>query len=96
MILRVKISRTSNGLIFSQSHYIDKILEKFNKNNSSIAKTLLNVNLHLSKNKGKNVSQVEYSMVIESLLYLMSCTRPNIIYTISKLSKYTSNPSINH
>ena len=32
VILEIKISRSSNGLILSQSHYGDKILEKFNKN----------------------------------------------------------------
>ena len=44
----------------------------------------------------RGYSQVEYSKVIESLMYLMSCTRPNIAYTVSKLSRYTSNPSDDH
>ena len=26
----------------------------------------------------------------------MSCTRPNFAYTISRLSRYTSNPSVDH
>ena len=26
----------------------------------------------------------------------MSCTRPNITYTVSKLSRYTNNPSADH
>ena len=30
VILGVKIIRTQNGLVLSQSHYVDKILEKFN------------------------------------------------------------------
>ena len=29
-------------------------------------------------------------------MYLMSCTRPDIAYTISTLSRYTSNPSADH
>ena len=29
-------------------------------------------------------------------MYLMSCTRPDISYAVSKLSKFTSNPSNNH
>ena len=32
VMLGMKISRTSNGLILSQSYYVDMILEKFNKN----------------------------------------------------------------
>ena len=29
-------------------------------------------------------------------MYLMSCTRPDIAYTVSKLSRYTSNPNDDH
>ena len=37
VILGIKISRTSGGLILSQSHYIEKLLDKFDKDESSIA-----------------------------------------------------------
>lgn len=52
VILGVKISKISNGPILSQSHYIDKILKKLNKDDFSVIRTPLDVNLHLSKNKG--------------------------------------------
>ena len=96
VILGIKISKSSNGLILSQSHYVDKILEKFNKNDSGVCKTPVDLNLHLSKNKSESVSQLEYSRVIGSLMYLMSCTRPDIAYAVSKLSRYTSNPGSDH
>ena len=51
---------------------------------------------HLSKNKGESVDQVEYARVIGSLMYLMSCTRPDIAFTVSSLSRFTSNPGENH
>ena len=54
------------------------------------------VTLHLSKNKGKNVSHVEYSRVIGSLMHLMSCIKPDIVYAVSKLSSYTSNLGAEH
>ncbi|PKI59003.1 hypothetical protein CRG98_020571 [Punica granatum] len=60
MILGIKIMKTSDGLILSQSHYIDKILEKFTKNDSGISKTPIDNNLHLSKNRGEGISQLEY------------------------------------
>ena len=34
VILGIKISRKSNGLVLSQSHYVDKILEKFSKDDT--------------------------------------------------------------
>ena len=51
VILGIKLIRTSYEPIQSQSHYVDNILEKFDKNNSIIAKTPVDVTLHLSKNK---------------------------------------------
>ena len=96
VILGIKLIRTLDRLILSQSHYVDNILRMFDKDNSGIARTPVDVTLHLSKNKGESVSQLEYSRVIGSLMYLMSCTRPDIAYSVSKLSSYTSNPRANH
>ena len=96
VILRIKIKRTSDGFILSQSHYVDNILGKFDKDNSGISSTLGDATLYQSKNKGESVSQVEYSRVIGSLMYQMSCTRPNIAYSVSKLISYKSNPRAKH
>ena len=96
VILGIKIIRTSYGLMLCQSNYVDNILGKFDKNNIGIVKTLVDVTLHLSKNKGESVSQVEYYRIIGSLMYLMSYTRPDIAYVVSKLSSCTSNPRAKH
>ena len=29
-------------------------------------------------------------------MYLMTCTRPDLAYSVSQLSQYTSNPGVNH
>ena len=42
------------------------------------------------------MSQVEYSRVIGSIMYLMSCKRPDIAYAVNRLSKYTSSPRAMH
>ena len=96
VILGTKISKTSDGLILSQSHYIEKILKKFKQDDSNPMRTHVDVNLHLSKNNDKSLSQQEYAQAIGSLMYVMNCTRPDIAYAISKLSRYTSNPGPNH
>ena len=56
VILGIKIKRTLDGLILSQSHYVDNILGKFDKDKFGIAKTPVDTTLHLSKNKGESVS----------------------------------------
>ncbi|XP_035831899.1 secreted RxLR effector protein 161-like [Helianthus annuus] len=91
VILGVKITRTQSGLVLSQPYYVDKILEKFNGNDSNVARTPLDTTL--AKNRSEPVNQLEYSRIIGSLMYLMSCTRPDLAYAVSKLSRYTSNPS---
>ena len=96
VILGIKLIKTSYGLILSQSHHVDNILGKFDKDNYGIAITPIDVILHLSKNKGGSVSQIEYSRVIGSLIYLMSYTRPNMAYLVSKLISYTRNPRAKH
>ncbi|KAK1422305.1 hypothetical protein QVD17_25324 [Tagetes erecta] len=96
VILGVKITRTQDGLVLSQTQYVDKILEKFNAGDTCVAKTPVDTTQHLSKNKGDGVAQLEYSRVIGSLMYLMTCTRPDLAYAVSKLSRYTSNPSVEH
>ena len=96
VILGVKITRAENGLTLSQTHYVDKILEKFNSGDSSIARTPIDTSHHLSKNRGEGVEQMEYARIIGSLMYLMSCTRPDLAFAISRLSRYTSNPSAEH
>ena len=56
-VMGIKIPRVSNGLILSQTHYVDKILGKFNKdNNNNVSKTPLNMSLHLSKNRAEGIS----------------------------------------
>ena len=42
------------------------------------------------------MSQVEYSRVIGSIMYLMSCKRLDIAYAVNRLSRYTSSPKAMH
>ena len=82
VILGIKIKRTSDVLILSRSHYVDNILEKFDKDNSGITRTSVDVTLHFSKNKVESVFEVKHSRVIGNLMNLMSCTRLDITYVV--------------
>ena len=96
VILGIKISRTRDGIVLSQKHYIEQLLNKFDKDGDRISKTPMDPNFPLYKNKNSGISQLENSRIIGSLMYVMSCTRPDIAYSVSKLSRYTSNPSKDH
>ena len=57
---------------------MDKILEKFNGNDSNVARTLIDMSQRLIKNQGESVKQLEYLRIIGSQIYLMRCTRPDL------------------
>ncbi|CAM8993242.1 unnamed protein product [Rhodiola kirilowii] len=96
VILGIRIKRENKGLTLSQSHYVEKVLKKFNCLNCSPVSTPMDPNVKLLPNTGDAVSQLEYSQVIGCLMYAMTSTRPDIAYAVGKLSRYTSNPSTHH
>ncbi|GJX12039.1 zinc finger, CCHC-type containing protein [Tanacetum coccineum] len=76
VILGIRIKHESNGIAISQSHYIEKVLKKFNYFDCTPVSTPMD----------------KYSRVIGCLLYAMTCTRLDISFAVGKLSRYTSNP----
>ncbi|GJX62715.1 ribonuclease H-like domain-containing protein [Tanacetum coccineum] len=96
IILGNKIKRENKGIVITQSHYIEKILKKFNREDCSPVSTPMDLVEKLKPNTGKPVDQLEYSRVIGCLMYAMTSTRPNIAYAVGRLSRFTSNPSRQH
>ncbi|GJR07521.1 zinc finger, CCHC-type containing protein [Tanacetum coccineum] len=96
VILGISIKHESNGIAISQSHYIEKILKKFNYFDCTPVSTPMDTSEKLMPNNGQAVSQLEYSRVIGCLMYAMTCTRPDIAFVMGKLSRHTSNPSTQH
>nr|GEY99353.1 hypothetical protein [Tanacetum cinerariifolium] len=80
VILCIKIKRENKGIIITQSHYIEKILKKFNHKDCSPVSTLMDPIEKLKPNTDKHVDQLEYSRVIGCLTYAMTSTRPDIAY----------------
>nr|KAJ0200300.1 hypothetical protein LSAT_V11C600326060 [Lactuca sativa] len=68
VILGIRIKQGNNGISISQSHYIEKILKKFNFENCSPVRTPIDPSLKLLPNKGSLVSQLEYSRAIGCLI----------------------------
>ncbi|CAM8993626.1 unnamed protein product [Rhodiola kirilowii] len=96
IILGIRLKRVEGGLALTQSHYIEKVLKKFKYLDCHSVTTPFDSSKHLLPNMGDPVSQLEYSRVIGSLMYAMTSTRPNIAFAVGKLSRYTSNPSVDH
>src|SRR5262249_29800595 len=97
VVLGLKLIRSTEGIAISQSHYVEKVLERFGYQNCNAVYTPYDPSKVFYKNKsGVPVSQLRYSQVIGSLMYLANCTRPDISYAVTRLSRYTSCPDWTH
>ena len=95
-ILGIKLVRTEQGIGLTQSHYIESMLKKYGYFDLSEISVPYDYNKKLEPNTGRSVDQVLYSRIIGSLMYAMSCTRPNIAFAVGILSRFTSKPGKAH
>nr|GEW24322.1 zinc finger, CCHC-type [Tanacetum cinerariifolium] len=72
VILGINIKRENKGIVITQSHYIEKILKKFNRENCSSVSTPMDPVKNLKPNTGKPIDQLEYSRAIGCLMYAMT------------------------
>nr|GEW87378.1 zinc finger, CCHC-type [Tanacetum cinerariifolium] len=96
VILGIKIKHENKRTIITQSHYIEKILKKFNREDCSSVSTPMDPVEKLKPNTAKPIDQLEYSRAIGCLMYARTSTRSNIAYAVGRLSRFTSNPSRQH
>ncbi len=82
----------------SQSQYIRDIVNRFGFSASRHVSTLMSCNLKLGlyTNLEPNVNVREYQSRIGSVMYAMLGTRPDIAFSITKLSQYSANPGDDH
>jgi hypothetical protein len=95
-ILAIKGKKHSSGYTLNQSHYIEKMFDKFKHLNIKEVNTPFDSSMKLNDYGDKAVAQLEYASAIESFMYVMHCTRPHIVFAICKLSRYTSKPNTDH
>jgi len=104
-VLGVKIvrNRSKRLLGLSQETYINNVLKKYHMDKCKPIDTPVEKGLHLSLDKHPEtpeekakMSNVPYSNVVGSLMYAMMCTRPDICYAVGMVSRYQSNPSMEH
>ncbi|GJW18967.1 zinc finger, CCHC-type containing protein [Tanacetum coccineum] len=98
VILGIMIKHERNGISISQSHYIEKVLEKLSYFDCPLMSTPIDTSEKLRPNNGQAVSLLEYSRVIGYMMYVMTCIRPNIAFVVVKLilEEYTDASWINN
>jgi hypothetical protein len=99
-ILGIKIYRDrSKRLIgLSQDAYIDKILNRFNMQDSKKGFLSMSHDITLSKkqcpskpDEQERMRVIPYASAIGSIMYAMLCTHPDVSYALSATSRYQSN-----
>jgi len=104
-ILGIKIySDRSKRLIgLSQETYIDKVLKRFNMEQSKRGFLLMSHGMRFSDKQcpssdeeRKRMSKVSYTLSIGSIMYAMICTRPDVSYALSVVSRYQTNSGESH
>lgn len=82
VILGIKITRSKLRIYLDQSHYIEKILKKYNYFNCMHACTPYDPGVKLFKNTDDIVRKNEHVSTIGNLSYATDYTRPDIAYVV--------------
>jgi len=90
----MKIEVGQDQISLSQSAYIKKVLSKFYMEDCKSVNTHLPKKLDYEMLNSDEIYNAPCRNLIVSLLYIMLCTRPNIITAINILSRYTNKNNI--
>jgi hypothetical protein len=97
--IEVERNRQQRTLKIHQRSYLERVLERFQMSNCNGTLLPMQKGQNLQSNPGQQASKdsiLWYQQVVGSLMYAMVCTRPDLAYTLSRLSKYVTNPSEEH
>jgi hypothetical protein len=104
-ILGMEITRDrKSGLLFlSQHDYINKVLHRFNMPDAKKVTTpiaphfkLSSTQCHVTDEDIEYMSRVPYSSAVGYLMYATVCSRPDLSYCMSLVSRYMANPVKEH
>lgn len=90
-------------LTLNQTGYIKKVIDLFQMQECKLVSIPMSPQYKLSAVKGslpkveeEYMKNVPYSNAVGSLMYAMICTRPDIAYGVSLVSRFMGNPSKEH
>jgi len=98
--IRILRTRSRRKVYLDQQAYIEKFLHEFAMENPSVKDTAVPISdansLHHLRNDEELGEVRDYQRKIGSIMFAMVYSRPDICFTMSKLSQYMSNPSVHH
>ncbi|GJV47755.1 retrovirus-related pol polyprotein from transposon TNT 1-94 [Tanacetum coccineum] len=101
--MQIHRDRVSKKLWLSQKSYVKKILQRFNMQDCKPISTPFPTNVKLSSKMSPSsekermeMSRVPYASAVESLMFAMICTRPDIAHAVRVVSRYMAKPGREH
>ncbi|RVW67107.1 Retrovirus-related Pol polyprotein from transposon TNT 1-94 [Vitis vinifera] len=97
--MEIERDRSKKVLRLSQKSYISKVLSRFEMNNVKTVSTPLGQHFRLSITQAPETHEekrfmqmIPYASMVGSLMYTMVCSRPDLAYAVSMISRYMSCP----
>ena len=95
--------RDARKITISQKGYAEKALEHFGMSECRACVTPMEPNSRLSSDNSPQTEAekdsmrlIPYGTLVGVLLYLVTCTRPDLAFAVGMLGRYTKNPGMQH
>lgn len=102
-LLGVEITRSAAGFHLSQRQYISDSLEQLGMTDCKSLAVPLDPSCRLTRDMGPHntgeeeyMSRVPYRSAVGSLVYLVTCTRPDLAASVGIVSQFLERPGLNH
>lgn len=92
--LGIDFEQSADWVKMSQCKYVQKLLERFDMSNCKPRTTPSEQRLDYRDDAELMDDVKKYREAVGSLIYLATCTRPDLSFVVSKLSQYFTKPTI--
>jgi hypothetical protein len=99
--IEVTRDRSNRTIRLSQRGYLEKVLEHFGMADCKPVATPMETSTKYMVRSddhwfAKPENRLLYQVAVGMLIYVMLSTRPDIVYTVSVVSRFSSNPNDHH
>jgi hypothetical protein len=101
--MKIDRNRAKGTMKITQERHVDDLLDRFGMKDAKTANTPMPTGTVLTKemcpvtSADKNeMRKIPYRELVGSLLYLSTCTRPDIAFAVGRLCRYMDNPGTGH
>ena len=95
--LGIQFKQTKDSITMNQSFYLKNVLARFKMSNCKPRNTPCEANLNAyERNDGSRREEgmnENYREIVGSLVYAMTCTRPDLAWVVTKLSQHLEQPN---